>query len=40
MAKPLIKFGIIEGSLDSDGYIEDFDQEAYDKLIRQAIESL
>jgi hypothetical protein len=40
MAKPLIKFGIIEGSFDSDGYIENFDRTTYNKIIREAIASL
>ena len=38
--KPLIKAGLVMGKLDGDGYIEDLDNKAADKLIFEAIDAL
>lgn len=38
--RPLLKAGYITGSLDEDGYVEDVDDRAGDRLIAEAIESL
>ena len=40
LAKPLIKAGIISGKLDEDGYIEEFDEDAYYQLIGKLINGL
>lgn len=40
LAKPLIKAGIITGSLDSDGYIEDCDDRELGAAIHAAIDTL
>ena len=37
---PLVKAGVISGRLDSDGYIEDCDDEAGHEVIARAIESI
>lgn len=37
---PLVKAGLVKGSIDEDGYILDYDRKAADKLIEQAIISL
>lgn len=36
----LIAAGLVEGKLDSDGYLEEVDRDAADTLIASAIESL
>ena len=38
--KPLIKAGLVKGELDSDGYIDEVDTKAADKLIADAISHL
>lgn len=37
---PMVKAGIVDGRLDEDGYVEDVDVPAADKLILAAIQSL
>lgn len=37
---PLVKAGLISGKLDEDGYVEECDDKAADKLILAAIERL
>ena len=37
---PLVKAGLIEGSIDEDGYLDDCDEDAGDALIRAAIAAL
>lgn len=37
---PLVKAGLVKGSIDEDGYILDYDRKAADKLIEKAIISL
>lgn len=37
---PLIRAGAVEGKLDSDGYIEDVQDAAAEKLIREAITAM
>lgn len=38
--KPLIKANLIDGRFDEDGYLEDCDSDAGDRLIAEAIEYL
>jgi hypothetical protein len=40
IAKPLISAGLIPGALDEDGYIDDFDEDAYDRAITEMIHAL
>ena len=40
VAKPLIRFGVINGALDEDDYIEDIDTKAFNKLILELIDEL
>lgn len=37
---PLVKQGIVKGSFDEDGYLEDFDWAAGSDIIKKAIEAL
>lgn len=38
--KSLIEAGAVKGELDEDGYVEDADDDAVDKIILQAIDAL
>lgn len=38
--QPLVKAGMVPGSLDEDGYLDEFDQPAADALIADAIRAL
>jgi hypothetical protein len=40
LAVPLIKHGVIKGAIDEDGYVLDFNQKEYDKLIAKAIQEM
>jgi len=37
---PLIKAGLIDGTLDQDGYVEKVDEEEFDRIIMAAIKSM
>ena len=36
----LVKLGLVSGTIDADGYLEDIDNEAYDKLILDCIKEI
>jgi hypothetical protein len=38
--KPLVKAGIVDGSFDEEGYIDEVDTAAADKIVLEAIEAL
>lgn len=40
LAIPLIREGIVKGSLDEDGYINTLDQKTYDKLVFKLINEM
>lgn len=40
LAPPWIKAGFLKGSLDEDGYIQDFDDDTYDQYVARCIEAL
>ena len=37
---PLVKSGVVEGNVDEDGFLEDFNQGQADKVVFELIESL
>lgn len=38
--KPLVKFGVVSGKFDSDGYLDGCDCEAADRIILDCIEAM
>lgn len=40
LAIPLINAGVLEGTLDSDGDLENFDRKQYDKIVLGCIDAL
>lgn len=40
MHKPLVKAGLVPGTIDADGYLETHDSDAADKLLMAAINDL
>jgi hypothetical protein len=40
MHKPLVKAGLVTGTLDADGFIEGHDRKAADALLLQAVDDL
>lgn len=40
MHKPLVKAGLVDGTIDEDGFLEEHDSEAADKLLLSAVDDL
>lgn len=40
LAAPLVKAGAVPGSLDEDGFLDDFDRAELDKAVHSAIEAM